>query len=53
VHIVRDEVIDLIVGKVSLLFPGIDQLFNVVVLVFKSQEVFSSNSSIRPAAGVW
>ena len=39
-HIVRDEVVDLVVSEISLLFPGIDQLFYVVVLVFKSQEVF-------------
>jgi len=33
VHIVRDEVIDLIVCEISLLFACVDQLFNVVVLV--------------------
>jgi hypothetical protein len=36
-HIVRDQIIDLVIGEISLLFPGIDQLFNVVVLIFKSQ----------------
>src|ERR1700733_13082900 len=46
-HVMRNQVIDLVVGEISLLFPGIDQLFYVVVLVFKSQEV-SSNSSVRP-----
>jgi len=46
VHVLRYEIVYLIVGKVALLFPGIDQLFYIVVLVFKSQEV-SSNSSIR------
>jgi hypothetical protein len=37
---VRDQVIDLVVSEIYLLFSGIDQLFYVVVLVFKSQEVF-------------
>ena len=46
-HVVRDEFVYLVVGQIALLFAGIDQLFYVVVLVFKSQEV-SSNSSIRP-----
>jgi hypothetical protein len=40
VHIVRDQVVHLVVGEISLLFTHIDQLFDVVVLVFKSQEVF-------------
>ncbi len=42
VHIVRDQVIDLIVGQVSLFFACVDQLFNVVVLVVKSQDGLSS-----------
>ena len=52
VHIVRDQVVDLIVGEIAFLFTCIDQLFNIVVLVFKSQEGLSSNSSIRPR-GTW
>jgi hypothetical protein len=39
VHIVRDQVIDLIVGEISLLFACVDQLFYVFVFVVKSQEV--------------
>src|SRR5271166_2168403 len=39
-YIVRDELVDLVISEISLLFPGINQLFYVVVLVFKSQEVF-------------
>src|ERR1019366_4869799 len=42
VHIVRDEVVDLIIGQISLLFACVDQLFYVVVLVFKCQERLSS-----------
>ena len=33
VHIVRDQVIDLIVSEISLLFTRIDQLLNILVLV--------------------
>ena len=36
-HIVRDEVIDLIVGEIALLFAYVDQLFDIVVLIFQSQ----------------
>src|ERR1700722_10544137 len=39
VHIVRDQVIDLIVGEISLLFACVDQLLYVFVFVVKSQEV--------------
>ena len=46
------ELVYLIIRKVALLFPGVDQLFYIVVLVFKSQEV-SSNSSIRSRGSVW
>jgi hypothetical protein len=34
----RYQLVHLIVGKVALLFAGIDQFFYVIVLVFKSQE---------------
>ena len=33
VHIVRDQVVHLVVGEISLLFACVDQLLNVVVLV--------------------
>jgi hypothetical protein len=33
----RNEIVDLIVGEVTFLFSRVDQLFNVVVLVFQSQ----------------
>ena len=39
-HVMRYEFVHLVVGQVSLFLTGIDQLFYVVVLVFKSQEVF-------------
>ena len=42
VHIVRDQVVHLIVGEVALFFSHVDQFFNVVKLVFKSQSGFSS-----------
>ncbi len=44
-HVVRDKVVDLVIGQISLLFTCVDQLFNVVVLVVKSQDglpLFSS-----------
>jgi len=34
VHILRDQVVDLIVSEISLLFACIDQLFYVAVLIF-------------------
>src|SRR4029077_13353805 len=37
-HVVRDKVVDLVIGQISLLFTCVDQLFNVVVLVVKSQD---------------
>jgi hypothetical protein len=40
---VRDEIVDLIIGQISLLLPCVDQLFNIVVLVVKSQDGLSSN----------
>ena len=42
VHIVRDKVVDLIIGQISLLFACVDQLFYVVVLVVKCQDRLSS-----------
>ena len=48
VHIVRDEIVDLVVGEVSLFLACIDQLFNVVVLVVKSQDGLSLS---RPMEG--
>src|SRR5207302_9744832 len=39
-YIVWDELVYLVIGEISLFFTGIDQLFYVVVLIFKSQEVF-------------
>jgi hypothetical protein len=44
-HVVRDKVVDLVIGQISLLFTCVDQLFNVVVLVVKSQDGLSSISS--------
>ena len=37
VHVVRDKIVDLVIRQVSLFLACIDQLFNVVVLVVKSQ----------------
>ena len=37
-HVVRDKVVDLVIGQISLLFTCVDQLFDVVVLVVKSQD---------------
>src|SRR5213075_775283 len=51
VHIVRDKVVDLVIGQISLLLPCIDQLFNVVVLFIKSQTGCSSSSSLEADAG--
>jgi len=48
VHIVRYEIVYLVVSKVSLFLACIDQLFNVVVLVVKSQNGLSSS---RPMEG--
>jgi hypothetical protein len=45
VHIVRDKVVDLIIGQISLLFACVDQLFYVVVLVIKCQARLSSGRS--------
>jgi hypothetical protein len=39
---VRDKVVDLIIGQISLLFACVDQLFYVVVLVIKCQARISS-----------
>src|SRR5438874_10257629 len=41
-YVVGNELIGLVVGEVALLLAGIDQLFNVVELVFKSQTDSSS-----------
>ena len=41
-HFVRDQIVDLVVGQVPFFFPGIDQFFNIVILVVKSQ---SGNTS--------
>src|SRR5438270_5955515 len=41
-HIVRDQIVYLVVGQVSLLFACVDQLFNVFELIVKSQKVVSS-----------
>ena len=38
----RDKVVDLIIGQISLLFACVDQLFYVVVLVIKCQARLSS-----------
>ncbi len=37
-HVVRDKVVDLVIGQISLLFTCVDQLFDIVVLVVKSQD---------------
>ena len=41
----RDKVVDLIIGQISLLFACVDQLFYVVVLVVKCQNRLSSGRS--------
>ncbi len=41
-HVVRDQVVHLVVGEIALLFTHIDQFFDIVVLVFKSQSGISS-----------
>jgi len=48
----RYEFVHLVVGQVSLFLTGIDQLFYVVVLVFKSQEVFLKFIN-SPSGSVW
>ena len=48
VHVMRDEVVDLVIGEISLLFACIDQLFNVVELVVKSQKVCPQTLSSAP-----
>ena len=52
VHVMRYEVVDLVIREISLLFAGVDQLFNVLVFVVKSQEV-SFNYSIRSPRALW
>jgi hypothetical protein len=42
---VRDKVVDLVIGQISLLFTCVDQLFDIVVLVVKSQDGLPSFSS--------
>src|SRR5437868_7952389 len=44
-HIVRDKVVDLVIGQISLFLACFDQLFYIVVLVIKSQDRFSFGSS--------
>jgi hypothetical protein len=44
VHVMRYEVVDLVIREISLFFACIDQLFYVVKLVVKSQEVSSKYS---------
>ena len=39
----RDKVVDLVIGQISLFLACFDQLFNVVVLVIKSLNRFSSD----------
>ena len=39
VHVMRYEVVDLVIREISLLFACVDQLFYVFVFVVKSQEV--------------
>src|SRR5581483_4203924 len=46
VDVVGDEVVDLVVGQVALLLPGVDQLLNVVVLIVQSQ---SGNTPMHAA----
>src|SRR5207248_11297313 len=43
-HILRYEVIDLVIREISLFFPRIDQLFYIVVFIVESQDGFSSSS---------
>jgi len=43
---VRDKVVDLIIGQISLLFACVDQLFYVVVLVIKCQARLSSLGAV-------
>ena len=35
--VVRDQIIHLVIGEIALLFAHIDQFFNIVEFVFKSQ----------------
>jgi hypothetical protein len=41
-QVVRDKVVDLVVGEVALFFSRIDQFFDIVELIFKSQSAVSS-----------
>src|SRR5579863_7436553 len=52
VHVMRYEVIDLVIREVSLFFACVDQLFYVLVFVVKSQEV-SFNYAIRSSRALW
>ena len=42
-HVMRDQIVYLIVGEISLLFACVDQLFDIVELVVKSQKVCPQN----------
>ena len=54
----RDKVVDLIIGQISLLFACVDQLFYVVVLVIKCQTDYPrdvrrfANAIVSSAVGV-
>ena len=53
VHVMRYEVIDLVIREISLLFSCVDQLFDVVELVVKSQKVSSENVNFTHTGCVW
>jgi hypothetical protein len=42
-HIMRYEVVDLVIREISLFFACVDQLFDIVELVVKSQKVCPQN----------
>jgi hypothetical protein len=52
VHVMRYEVVDLVIREISLFFSCVDQLFYIVELVIKSQEV-SLKSNFTHAWSVW
>ncbi len=43
----RDKVVDLIIGQISLLFTCINQLFKFIIFVIESQRWITSSSSRR------
>ena len=52
-HIMRYEVVDLVIREISLFFACVDQLFDIVELVVKSQKVCPQNYLVPLHRSVW